>query len=201
MKLGRKIRSVRLGKGITIQDIARRTGLSKGFLSQVENDKTSPSLGTLERIAEALSIPLTYLLLEEHRAPVLIRRGERQVLIDEASQGRLEYLSPLTGRSLQLVLVELPAGRAAGDRRHQHEGEEACWVLAGSVRVSQGELALTLHEGDAFFWDGSVPHVIENPGPQAARLLLAMSPPAPLRIVAAEGAGRRADELEAPAAA
>ncbi len=183
MKLGRKIKSVRTGKGVTIQDIAERTGLSKGFLSQVENDKTSPSLNTLERIAEALETPLTYLLLGEQHAPVLIRRGERQVLIDEASQGRIEYLSPLSGRSLQLMLIELPAGQSAGDPSHQHEGEEACWVLSGSVRATQGESIATLYEGDAFHWDGSVPHVIENRGPGPARLLLAMSPPAPLRIV------------------
>lgn len=188
MKLGRKIKSVRTGKGITIQDIAERSGLSKGFLSQVENDKTSPSLNTLERIADALETPLTYLLLGERHQPVLVRRGERQVLIDEASQGRVEYLSPISGRSLQMVVVELPAGCAVGDDAHAHEGEEACWVLSGAVRMRQGESAAMLGEGDAYHWDGSVPHVIENPGPAAARLLVAMSPPAAMRIVPARQA-------------
>ncbi len=183
MKLGRKIKSVRTGKGITIQDIAERSGLSKGFLSQVENDKTSPSLNTLERIAGALETPLTYLLLGERHQPVLVRHGERQVLIDEASQGRVEYLSPISGRSLQLVVVELPAGCAVGDDAHAHEGEEACWVLSGSVRMRQGESGAILTEGDAYHWDGSAPHVIENPGPAAARLLVALSPPAAMRIV------------------
>jgi transcriptional regulator with XRE-family HTH domain len=190
VKLGRKIKSIRTGRGITIQDIAERSGLSKGFLSQVENDKTSPSLNTLERIAEALETSLTYLLLDEQQAPAFARRGERQVLIDEASQGRLEYLSPTSGRSLQLVLVDLPAGRAAGDGSHQHEGEEACWVLSGSVQVSQGESSATLQEGDAYHWDGSVPHVIENHGPAPARLLVAMSPPAPIRISMIRPAGQ-----------
>lgn len=183
MKLGRKIKSVRTGKGITIQDIAERSGLSKGFLSQVENDKTSPSLNTLERIADALETPLTYLLLGERHQPALVRRGERQVLIDEASQGRVEYLSPISGRSLQMVVVELPGGCAIGDDAHEHEGEEVCWVLSGSVRMRQGETVAVVGEGDAFHWDGSVPHVIENPGAGAARLLVAMSPPAAMRIV------------------
>lgn len=194
MKLGRKIKSVRTGKGITIQDIAARSGLSKGFLSQVENDKTSPSLNTLERIADALETPLTYLLLGERHQPALVRRGERQVLIDEASQGRVEYLSPVSGRSLQMVVVELPAGCAVGDEMHEHEGEEVCWVLSGSVRMRQGETVAVLGEGDAFHWDGSVPHVIENPGSASARLLVAMSPPAAMRIVplAVAGAGAHA---------
>lgn len=182
MKLGGKIKSIRTRKGVTIQDVARRSGLSKGFLSQVENDKTSPSLSTLERIAGALDTPLTYLLLGDQRAPALSRPGERQVLIDEVSHGRVEYLSPVSGRSLQLVLVDLPAGRAAGDRLYQREGEEACWVLAGSVRVSQGESSAALKEGDAYQWDASVPHVIENHGPGPARLLIAMSPPSAIRI-------------------
>lgn len=183
MKLGRKIKRVRTGKGITIQDIAERSGLSKGFLSQVENDKTSPSLNTLERIADALETPLTYLLLGERQQPTLVRRGERQVLIDEASQGRVEYLSPISGRSLQLVVVELPAGCAVGGDTHAHEGEEACWVLSGSVRVRQGEHGAVLGEGDAYQWDASAPHVIENPGPAPARLLVAMTPPAAMRVV------------------
>jgi transcriptional regulator with XRE-family HTH domain len=185
VKLGRKIKSVRTGKGITIQDIAERSGLSKGFLSQVENDKTSPSLNTLERIAGALGTPLTYLLLADQHSPVLARDGERQVLLDEATEGRIEFLSPVAGRALQLCVVDLPAGRGVG--LHEHEGEEACWVLLGSVRVLHGETTVTLRQGDAYHWDGSVPHAVENSGQSAARLLVAMSPPAPMRIVAVDG--------------
>jgi transcriptional regulator with XRE-family HTH domain len=183
VKLGRKIRGVRTGKGITIQDIAERSGLSKGFLSQVENDKTSPSLNTLERIAEALGTPLTYLLLGEQHEPAHVRCGERQVLIDESGQGRIEYLTPVARRALQLVLVDMPVGRALGDSTHAHEGEEACWVLSGTVRARQGESVATLEEGDSFLWDGSVPHTIENVGPGLARVLVAMSPPAAIRLV------------------
>jgi transcriptional regulator with XRE-family HTH domain len=184
VKLGRKIKSVRTGRGITIQDIAERSGLSKGFLSQVENDKTSPSLNTLERIADALETPLTYLLLDEDHAPALARDGERQVLVDEASQGRIEFFSPVSGRALQMCLVDLPAGRALD--RHEHAGEEVCWTLAGTVRITHGEAAVVLRQGDAYHWDGSVPHTIENAGAVAARFVIALSPPAGLRIVAVE---------------
>jgi transcriptional regulator with XRE-family HTH domain len=186
VKLGRKIKRVRTGRGTTIQDVAERSGLSKGFLSQVENDKTSPSLNTLERIAEALETPLTYLLLSDQRAPVLVRRDERQVLVDEASKGRMEYLSPVFGRALQLVLVDLPAGCAV--TRHAHRGEEACWVLSGSLLVLQGEMAAALDEGDAYQWDGSVPHLVENRGPIDARFLVSMSPPAEMRIARLDAA-------------
>jgi transcriptional regulator with XRE-family HTH domain len=181
VKLGRKIKSVRTGKCITIQDIAERSGLSKGFLSQVENDKTSPSLNTLERIADALETPLTYLLLPEQHGPALARHGERQVLVDEASQARIEYLSPRSGRALQMVVVDLPAGHGVG--RHEHRGEESCWVLEGSVRISHGEGEVTLSAGDAYHWDGSVPHTVDNAGATPARFLVATSPPSEMQVV------------------
>lgn len=68
MDIGATIRAIRKRKNITIAQICDTTGLSQGFMSQVETNKTSPSIATLENIAQALKVPLAYLLLKKKNA-------------------------------------------------------------------------------------------------------------------------------------
>ena len=77
MQLGKKIRDLRLRRGLTVQQLAGATGLSKGFISQVENHRTSPSLATLHDLARALDTSAAYLVVEEDQVPCVIRAGQR----------------------------------------------------------------------------------------------------------------------------
>ena len=77
MQIGKKIRDLRLRRGLTVQQLAEATGLSKGFISQVENNRTSPSLATLQDLARALETSVAYLVVEEDRVPHVVRAAER----------------------------------------------------------------------------------------------------------------------------
>ena len=178
MQIGQRLREARQQRGMTIQELARLTELSKGFLSQIENDKASPSLDTLERIAQAVDVPLAYILLPEERRMHVVRAADRPTYRYGAAGLNVEVLSPLPQRGIALQLVELPQGAASGDADHFHPGEECHVVLDGVVRAEQGDHAVILHAGDAFYWDGSIPHRVVNVGNEPARLMIALAAPA-----------------------
>jgi len=178
MQLGRKIRDLRLRRGLTVQKLADATRLSKGFISQVENDRTSPSLSTLRDLAAALRTSVAYLVVEDDPTVHVVRAAERPQLTPDGNTLRTEVLSALPKRNLELLLLELPADLDAGEQRHSHPGEECLLCVEGRVRLLHGEQGLMLEAGDSCHFDGRIEHSIENLGPAAARVLIAMTPAA-----------------------
>ncbi|HEV2104782.1 MAG TPA: cupin domain-containing protein [Candidatus Eisenbacteria bacterium] len=178
MQLGRKIRDLRLRRGLTVQQLAEATGLSKGFISQVENGRTSPSLATLQDLARSLETSVAYLVVEEEQVPHVVRAGERPRVQVGGNTSRVEVLSAQPRRNLELIEVQLPPGVAAGDKRHYHHGEEIVLCLEGRVTLTCGEHVVVLEPGDACHFDGRVPHAMENAGESPARVIIAMTPAA-----------------------
>lgn len=192
MQLGRKIRDLRLRRGMTVQQLADASHLSKGFISQVENDRTSPSLATLQELAGALRTSVSYLVADDEPTPHVVRAAERPPLDIGDDRVRAQVLSALPPRNLELLLLELAPGAAGGDRSHAYDGEECILCLEGRVLLRQGEHSHVLEAGDSCHYDGRAPHTIGNAGPRAARLLVAMTPAAfgrPRRDVAAGTTG------------
>ncbi len=178
MQLGKKIRDLRLRQGLTVQQLAEASGLSKGFISQVENDRTSPSLATLGDLARALATSVAYLVVEEEQDLHVVRAAERVRIRVGGNTSRVEVLSAQPKRNLELLLAELPPGVSAGDKRHFHHGEECLLCLEGRIRVGCGQQTVVLETGDSCHYDGRVPHAIENCGPSPARVLIAITPAA-----------------------
>ncbi len=178
MQLGKKIRDLRLRRGLTVQQLAELTGLSKGFISQVENSRTSPSLATLQDLARALETSVAYLVVEEERVPHLVRAADRPRLQIGGNTSQVEVLSAQPRRNLELIQAELPAGVAASDKRHYHHGEEVVLCTEGRVTLFCGEHTMVLEAGDSCHFDGRVPHAVENSGDVTARVLIAMTPAA-----------------------
>ena len=178
MSLGPKIRDLRLRRSMTVQQLGDATGLSKGFISQVENSRTSPSLATLQDLARALETSVAYLVVEEEQVPHIVRACDRPRLQVGGTSSGVEVLSAQPRRNLEMIVAELPAGLVAGDKRHYHHGEEVLLCLEGRVTLHCGEHSVVLDTGDSCHYDGRVPHALENPGPQPARVLIAMTPAA-----------------------
>ncbi|WP_139490933.1 helix-turn-helix domain-containing protein [Brevibacillus dissolubilis] len=171
MDIGSTIRAIRKRKNITIAQLCEGTGLSKGFMSHVENNKTSPSIATLDSIAKFLNVPLAYLLLEKEDRMNIVRRDERAHSFFGKNKIRVEHLGQ--EGSLKLLLLELPPGSPTEPEPHSHSGEEIHYVLKGTVRAEQGEDSAVLHEGDTFSWKSCVPHFVTNIGEEPALLLIA----------------------------
>ena len=149
MSLGKKIGDLRRKRGLTSRELATNVQVTSSLISQIEHDKTSPSLDTLRRIAKALRVPLIYLLLEDDLEPQMVRKRDRHVVQLEDSQLRASFLSPLPPQHLELVLLDLSAGKVSWAKSRSHEGQEchlrtrrglldrmAASVLSGSIAVS-----------------------------------------------------------------
>lgn len=178
MQLGRKIRDLRLRRGLTVQQLAGASGLSKGFISQVENGRTSPSLATLQDLARALETSVAYLVVEEEPTPHVVRASERRRVAVGGNTSRVELLSASPKRNLELLIAELPPGVSAGDKRHYHHGEECLLCLEGELKITCGDTVVTLGAGDSCHYDGRLPHAIENAGTAMARVIIAITPAA-----------------------
>jgi transcriptional regulator with XRE-family HTH domain len=178
MQLGRKIRDLRLRRGLTVQQLAEATGLSKGFVSQVENGRTSPSLATLHDLARSLETSMAYLVVEEDQAPYVVRRAERPNMSVNGNGSRVEVMSAQPRRSLELLHAELPPGTKMSDKRQFHHGEEVVLCVEGRVSLTCGEHVVILEAGDSCHYDGRVPHSLENAGDVPARLFIALTPAA-----------------------
>jgi len=200
MQLGPNLRAARTRRGLTIAELAAASGLSKGFLSQVEHDKTSPSLDTLERLAAALDVTVVDLLrgAEAPPAPYVVA-GALHPADDGTPRGpggagrvRLlgDRLAPLPGVTVREIsppggglrsfVVLLPPGGTLGEPGHQHAGDESLVVLSGSLEAEQAGVSVRLAAGDALTWTSGQRHRLLNRSPEPARLLITLTAPASL---------------------
>jgi transcriptional regulator with XRE-family HTH domain len=172
MDLGSNIRAIRKRKRITIAQICEETGLSQGFMSQVETNKTSPSISTLENIANALKVPLAYLLLKKEERMQIVRNNERKITTSGVEVLRVEHLS--TAKNAKMMLVEFPPGASTGDTPRAHEGQEIHLVIKGTIYAEQGEDDAEFNEGDSFSWNACTPHLVKNIGNELAVVLISV---------------------------
>ena len=169
MEIGTKIRAIRNRKKITIAQMCEETGLSKGFVSNIENNKTSPSINTLQTISNFLEVPMPYLLLEKREHMRVVKKEERTR--STFNSLKVEHLSSKGG--LRMRLVEFPPGASMGEQ-NAHEGEEGHLVLEGTLLAEQGEDHMVVEEGDSFSWNASVPHFVKNIGEGKAVVLISV---------------------------
>lgn len=172
MDIGSNIRALRKRKGITLIQLCLQTGLSQGFLSQVETNKTSPSIATLENIAQALEVPLAYLLLKQEERMTVVRSHERQITTSGSDHLQVEHLG--SNRHVKMLLVHVPPGASTGEEVHAHEGEEVHLVLQGRIYARQGEDEAELNPGDTFSWNACAPHLVRNISEETAFVLIAV---------------------------
>jgi transcriptional regulator with XRE-family HTH domain len=179
---GQRLRKLRKSKGLIIDELVTKTGLSRPYISQIETGKASPSLQTVRKLASALDVPVTYFFVEDGHAPHVIRKAERPVVTfgppDPVTKQPMQLtLLSAPNRKMELVILEIPARYNAAKQDQGHEGEECFLVLSGKIRAVQADHAFEAGAGDSFHWDGTIPHQIQNIGAKPARLLVARTPP------------------------
>lgn len=175
--IGGKIKRRRIRLGLTQEELAARTELSKGFISQLERNLTSPSIATLADILEALGTSLADFFSEQAEEKVVFGADDVFVKEDDALGHAIHWLIPNAQKnSLEPILVTLvPGGHTWED--DPHEGEEFGYVLAGSVILHIGERSFRVRRGSSFCFKPSAVHYIENPGKTEARVLWVSTPP------------------------
>ena len=179
--VGAQIRRLRRERGLTLAQISALTGLNRGYLSQIETDKVSPSLETLAALADALQVPITWLLAETAPPPRVVRRDERRV--ETGPEGiRIEEVDGGFARGLRIIEASGPPG--ARSELMTDAGEEHHLVLEGRIRLRQGDFETEIAAGDYLVWDGAFPHEAEIIGDRPARILIITPGPTTVGIAA-----------------
>jgi transcriptional regulator with XRE-family HTH domain len=168
--VGAQIRRRRHEREMTLAAVAQATGLNIGYLSQLENDKASPSLETLAALADALDVPIAWFLLDTSVGPRMVRATERPQRASLAGGGAMSQVDGGIARDIAIFEGEMPAGRQTGF--HAHPGDEHHIVLSGRLRITQGDAVVEAGPGDYVLLDGTLPHDAETLGNEPARLLI-----------------------------
>lgn len=160
-ELAQRLKRFRLQRGLTLEEVASKAGLSRGWLSKVENFRVTPSLPALSKIAAVLGVPLSELFDGLDTAPALavVRSGERVNFRRDEEISLINYASLAHSRPMRRMdpfLLTVPPE----DQRPPlaHAGEEFLLVTQGSVRLEYGSEAVDLREGDSAYFDGEEPH-------------------------------------------
>lgn len=167
---GGRIRELRRKAGLTLQTLADQAGISVGFLSQVERDKATPSLGTLASLASALGVEIDVFVAAPKLADSVTRATQRvRFAIADSSLGYERVSTTLPGGQLTSLIVHVPKGYRS--EIVSHVGEELLLILDGTIRQTLGDAELILHPGDSLHFMGDTPHSFANIGDGPARML------------------------------
>jgi len=175
VELGQKIRALRIERGMTLDDVVSKSGLTRSWLSKVENFRVTPSLPGLMEIAKALGVSVSHLLEDLDKRPefVLVKRGEGLQIARDRETSNIVYESlahERPDRSMDPFVLTVPA-EGGRTKNLAHEGEEFLRVLSGRVEFHYGEGVHELVAGDSLYFDASTPHRLANPWKEPAEVL------------------------------
>jgi len=176
--VGERLRALRRFRRCTLRTIAERSGLSESFLSQVERGRSSASIASLRRIADALGVSMADLFEPDGMpGPRVLRRDERPAL-SFGILGRKLLLTPGPLRHLEVFAGELEVGGSTGPQPYAHgDSEELFVVLSGSVQLQLDGQLFELERGDSIDYRSSTPHRVSNAGQELAEVMWIISPP------------------------
>lgn len=175
MNIGQRIKQLRIKNGLTLEELASRTELSKGFLSQLERDLTSPSISTLSDITEALGISLSTFFLEEKQEKIVFSADD--FFVDERENQTLTWIVPNAQKNdMEPIELTLKPG-ATSFIVDPHVGQEFGYVLLGKVTLIDDDKQYVLKKGQTFYIHGTYQHYLRNDSNQIAKVIWVCTPP------------------------
>ncbi len=177
-EMGMRVKKARESRGLSIFDIYLRTDIDVDLLSQIEEGKVVPPLGTVIKLAKAFDLKMGYFISgEEAKAYTIVRRDDRKVTSrydsgKEKHHGyEYESLAPhKTDRTMEPFLITLEPSETE-EERSTHDGQEFIFVFHGKMEVRLGEEIHILEPGDSMYYDSTVPHLVKCHGKETTRIL------------------------------
>lgn len=175
MEIGGKIRELRIRNGLTLSELASRSELTKGFLSQLERNLTSPSIATLEDILEALGTNLSEFFQNTEEEQIVFR--EQDYFEDIQDAYTIEWIVPNAQKnSMEPILLTLHPGQTS-EELNGGDGEEFGYVLKGTIHLVIDTRKYVLKAKETFYLPKRKTHYLYNPGKTDARILWITTPP------------------------
>ena len=178
--IGSKIKRLRIARGFRQEDVARMTDLSLSMISQVENNRVSPSIATLKKIAGFLGKNTSFFLDEDENSAqpcFVLKRNERK-LWPLSPTIHFYLLTPNLNknRKIELMWNVIKTGGLM-ETPYTHEGEECGVIIRGRLEFTIGNQTCLLEEGDSIYFDASIPHKWRNVGSKDVHVVWAVTPP------------------------
>ena len=177
MEIGDKIKRMRIEKGLTQEELANRCELSKGFISQLENDLTSPSIATLIDILEILGTNLKEFFSDDRDEKITYTYEDMFETENEELKYSLMWLVPNAQKNMMepIMITLQPGGQYLEE--DPHEGEEFGFVLSGNITLHLGDTKHNIKKGQSFYFKPKANHYISNNGKTVAKVIWISTPP------------------------
>lgn len=178
MSVGTKLRRIRIERGITLRELARKVGCTSSFLSQVERDKVDPSISTLKKIASALNVNIVDFFMEDIGDQDVVTKVHERVKIHLRRWDAEIYslIKSTAGKKMHpfYTIIE-PGGGSHG--AYTHEGEEFGFVLQGELSIILNGREYIVREGESFYFPSHIPHDWINRTEKTTVVLWVITPP------------------------
>ena len=181
LNLGSKVRELRLQKRYTLQDVAAKTGLSKPFLSQIENDHVVPPVATLLKLARALNVGLAYFFQDEAgKDKITVTRRHERVRVEKRPhhrKGEVDYVyealdTKKANKQMEPFMVEFPVQESSEMVFMNHEGEEFLHVLEGKLEFRSVDRVEVLGAGDSIYFESDLSHSFRCLGEEPTKAIV-----------------------------
>ncbi len=178
MKIGERLKRLRMINSLTQEELASRADLTKGYISQLENDATSPSIATLRDIVEVFGVTMEEFFAEPSRGADVVYGADSRVQSTGDDDGiKVELLVPgAQNREMDPALVTIKPGEEMKEQGY-HEGEEFGYVLLGRIILQLDDQLYTVKKGECFYFSCDKKHSVKNPGKTDAKILWVVTPP------------------------
>ncbi len=177
MKIGEKIKRLRVLNGLTQEELADRCELTKGFISQVERDLTSPSIATLVDILESLGTNLKDFFDDRIQEKIVFTAEDTFAKVDEELLYQVDWIVPNAQKNMmEPIIISLEPGGSSSPQ-DPHDGEEFGYVLSGKIMIFLGKQKHLVSEGECFYFIPNAVHYLTNMGKSEAKVLWVATPP------------------------
>jgi len=177
--VGKKIMDSRISKGYSIRELAKLAEVTPSLLSQIERGLSNPSLNTLRAISKSLNMPLfTFFINSVNVEDLVVRSEERKkITFPEYNGLELELLSPNLQGAIEFSLMNLPPSSKSTEKLMEHKGEEAAYVVEGTVKLYLNHEIIELNSRDSVRILPHMKHKWDNPYGKNAIVVFAVTPP------------------------
>lgn len=191
MKIGLKIKTLRKQQHMTLEQLAQKSRLSTGVLSQLERDISTPRVTTLQKLSKTFGVTMSSLFSDDHLPNdghkdrekesrnsgfiAVVRKQQRKKVFMPWGT-TMEMLCPDLHHKVEFMYLIYPPGTKV-EERYDHEGEECGLVLEGTFAGVVGDQEIILEAGDSVYYDSSISHRWENNGDKEARAIWVTTPP------------------------
>ncbi|MCJ0930007.1 XRE family transcriptional regulator [Virgibacillus halodenitrificans] len=170
----KKIKNLRVAQNLSLKQLSEKSGVSVSMISQIERNKTDPTLTTLYKICKGLGVSISSFLEKDDQSAHIIRKNQRKTLLFPQSHTKYELLTPVTDGNIEMIKIHLEPGQ--DDKQLVvHEGEECGHVLRGEMTVILRDEEYILQEGDTIRFNSNTPHRFLNHTEETAVSVWAMT--------------------------